>query len=304
MLKDHDPSQLLDPKLLTLFALLYNTRSVTRAAEELNQSQPTVSAWLSRLRELLGDPLFVRTAGGMQPTPRADALMEPVREALQSLRRISAPAQVFVPAEAQRGFLICMTDASHITLLPRLLKRVRREAPRVRLEASPINDQTARDLESGRADLALGIIPGLESGFYQQVFYEQDFVCLVSPKHPVFRSELTLDEYRAAVHVEVLSGKSHALLEEALKAQRIRRDVLLQLPGFLGLATVVAETDLVATVPRQIGETLARQGGLKALPCPVKVPTFTVKQYWHARMHYDPANRWLRGLCASLYMNG
>lgn len=304
MLKDHDPSRLLDPKLLTLFALLYNTRSVTRAAEELNQSQPTISAWLSRLRELLGDPLFVRTAGGMQPTPRADALVEPVREALQSLRRISAPAQVFVPDEAQRGFLVCMTDASHITLLPRLLKRVRREAPRVRLEASPINDQTARDLESGRADLALGIIPGLESGFYQQVFYEQDFVCLVSPTHPDFSRELTLDGYRAAVHVEVLSGKSHALLEEALKAQRVRRDVLLQLPGFLGLATVVAETDLVATVPRQIGETLARQGGLKALPCPVQVPTFTVKQYWHARMHHDPANRWLRGLCASLYMNG
>lgn len=304
MHKDHDPSQLLDPKLLTLFALLYNTRSVTRAAEELNQSQPTISAWLSRLRELLGDPLFVRTAGGMQPTPRADALVEPVREALQSLRRISAPAQVFVPAEAQRGFLVCMTDASHITMLPRLLKRVRREAPRVRLAATPINDQTVRDLESGRADLALGIVPGLESGFYQQVFYEQDFVCLASPAHPEFGRGLTLDGYRAAAHVEVLSGKSHALLEEALKAQRIRRDVLLQLPGFLGLATVVAETDLVATVPRQIGETLARQGGLQVLPCPVKVPSYTVKQYWHARMHHDPANRWLRGVCASLYMNG
>lgn len=304
MLKDHDPSHLLDPKLLTLFALLYNTRSVTRAAEELSQSQPTISAWLGRLRELLGDPLFVRTAGGMQPTPRADALVEPVREVLQGLRRISAPVQDFVPGQVERSFRVCMTDASHITLLPRLLKRVRREAPRVRLEASPINDQTVRELESGQADLALGIIPGLESGFYQQVFYEQDFVCLVSPAHPDIRRVLTLEEYRGAVHVEVLSGKSHSLLEEALKAQRIRRNVLLQLPGFLGLATVVADTDLVATVPRQIGETLARQGGLKLLPCPVKIPTFTVKQYWHARMHHDPANRWLRGLCASLYMNG
>jgi DNA-binding transcriptional LysR family regulator len=301
---DHDPSQLLDPKLLTLFALLYTTRSVTRAAEALDQSQPTVSAWLARLRELLHDPLFVRTAGGMQPTPRAEALVEPVREALQALRRISAPARDFAPAEAQRSFRVCMTDASHITLLPRLLKRVRVEAPRVRLEAAPIDDKTARELESGEADLALGIIPGLESGFYQQVFYEQDFVCLVSPGHPCARGGLTLEQYRGAAHVEVLSGKSHALLEEALKAQRVQREVMLQLPGFLGLATVVADTDLIATVPRQIGETLARHGGLAVLQCPVDVPPFTVKQYWHARMHHDPANRWLRNLCAAMYMNG
>lgn len=303
MIEKHDPSQLLEPKLLTLFAVLYNTRSVTKAAEELDQSQPTISAWLGRLREVLGDPLFVRTASGMQPTPRADSLVEPVREALQNLRRISAQVVDFLPVEAQRSFLICMTDASHITLLPRLLKRVRLEAPKVRLEATPINDLTARDLESGRADLALGIIPGLESGFYQQVFYEQDFVCLVGPHHPLMNG-LSLEAYRSASHVEVLSGKTHALLEEALKVSRVRREILLQLPGFLGLASVVAETDLVATVPRQIGEALAQQGGLKVLRCPVPVPTYTVKQYWHARMHHDQANRWLRSLCASIYMNG
>lgn len=304
MLNDTDAAQLPDPKLLALFLLLHDTRSVTRAAQQLEQSQPTISAWLAKLRELLGDPLFVRTAGGMQPTPRAEALVEPVREALESLRRVSAPARTFVAAEAGRSFRVCMTDASHITLLPRLLGHVRAQAPRVRLDAAPIDDRTAGELEAGRVDLALGIIPGLESGFYQQVFYEQDFVCLASPKHPHVHRRLTLAMYRQAAHVEVLSGKSHALLKEALEAHRVQRDVLLQLPGFLGLATVVAQTDLLATVPRQIGETLARDGGLKVLDCPVPVPTFTVKQYWHARMHHDAANRWLRGVCASLYMGG
>lgn len=304
MLQDHDPSSLLDPKLLTLFELLCSTRSVTRAAEALGQSQPTVSAWLARLRALLQDPLFVRTAHGMQPTPRAEALREPVREALQNLRRISAPADAFDPARARRSFRICMTDASHITLLPRLLRRLRAEAPRIRVDAAPINDHTPHDLEAGRADLALGIVPGLESGFYQQVFYAQDFVCLASPRHAGLQDGLSLERYGAAAHVEVLSGKSHALLEEALKAQRVHREVLLQLPGFLGLATVVADTDLLATVPRQIGETLARQGGLRLLPCPVAVPDFTVKQYWHARAHHDPASRWLRGTCAALYRDG
>lgn len=304
MLDTHDPTELPEPKLLTLFMLLYDLRSVTKAAQELDQSQPTISAWLARLRQLLGDPLFVRTASGMQPTPRAEALVEPVREALQSLRLVSAPARPFDPADAQRQFRIAMTDASHITLLPRLLKHARTQARRMRLDAVPIDDRTAGDLESGRVDLALGIIPGLESGFYQQVFYEQDFVCLVSPQHPRIRQRLTLAMYRDAAHLEVLSGKSHALLKDALSEQRVQRDVLLQLPGFLGLAKVVAQTDLVATVPRQIGEALARDAGLKVLNCPVAIPAFTVKQYWHARVHHDSANRWLRGVCASLYMGG
>lgn len=304
MLGDKDPASLIDGKLLMVFALLYHTRSVTGAAEELGQSQPNISLGLTKLREHFGDPLFVRTGNGMQPTPRADELMELVKEALQSLRRVSAPPRPFVPAEAQRSFRICMTDASHITLLPRLLKHFREVAPRLRLKATPIDDKIADKLESGEADLALGIIPGLESGFYQQTFYEQDFVCLANPEHPVIRKNLSLKAYREAAHVEVLSGKSHALLEAALKAQRIRRDVLLQLPGFLGLATVVAQTDLIATVPRQIGETLARNGGLALLKCPVKVPSFTVKQYWHAHMHHDPANRWLRSVCASIFMRG
>ena len=292
---------LLDVKLLTLFALLYSTRSVTRAAEALDQSQPNVSLWLGKLRAQMKDPLFVRTARGMQPTPRAEALVEPVREALQSLRRVSAPVEPFDPAKARIAYRICMTDGSHVTLLPPLLRHMRRHAPTIRLEATPIGDSTARDLESGRADLALGIVPDLESGFYQQAFYDQDFICLVSPHHALLGTSMTLADYRAAAHVEALSGKSHALLAEALAQHRIDRDVLLQLPGFLGLASVIAETDLVATVPREIGETLARNGGLRVLKCPFQPPSFTVKQYWHVRMHHDPAHRWLRGVCASIY---
>lgn len=301
---DNDVSVLLDGKLLLLFSLLYQLRSVTRAADTLGQSQPNISAGLTRLREHFGDPLFVRSGNAMQPTPRTETLIGPVNEALQSLRKVSQPAQAFVPAQARQSLRVCMTDASHITLLPRLLAHLRQHAPHIRLETTPIDEGIARRLASGEADLALGIIPGLESGFYQQTFYKQDFVCLVNPGHPKIRDQLTLKAYREAVHVEVLSGFSHNLLEDALKKQRVRREVLLRIPGFLGLATVVRETDLVATVPRQIGETLARTGGLALFKCPVKVPTFTVKQYWHARLHHDPAHRWLRGVCAGIFMSG
>lgn len=295
-------ASLLDVKLLRLFDLLYSTGSVTRAAEQLGQSQPTVSIWLARLRETLHDPLFVRTPAGMQPTPRADALIGTAREALDSLRRLAEWQPEFAPAESQRAFRICMTDASHVTLLPQLLAHVRAVAPQVRLVAARIDTDTARALQAGEADLALGLIPDLESGFYQQALYEQDWVCLANPRHPRIGKSLGLKAYKDEAHIGIVYGTGHRLLDAALKDEQVERRILLELPGFLGLQAIVSTTDLIATLPRQIGETLARFGGLAVFPCPVPIPTFTVKQHWHARYHHDAANRWLRGVCAGLFM--
>lgn len=301
---DIDLTQLPDPKLLQFFDVLYRTRHVTRAAEQLGQSQPTVSIWLARLREQLRDPLFVRTPAGMQPTPRADALIGQAREILEALRRLSAWEADFVPATAQRRLRICMTDASHVTLLPRLLAHVRAVAPQVRLEAARIDGNTAQALESGEADLAVGYAPWLESGIYQQTLYPQDWVCLANPAHPRIGKALELDTYMAEAHISVAAGTGYQLLEGALSTRRLRRRVLLELPGFLGLAPIVSTTDLIVTLPRHIGETLAHMGSLRVLPCPFEVPPFDVKQHWHARYHQDAGNRWLRGVMASLFLRG
>ena len=287
--------------LLVLFDEIYQTQSVTRAAEKLDLSQPTVSVWLAKLRRTLGDPLFVRTAGGMKPTPRAEALIGPARDALALLRGISGQPPAFDPAAARRVFRLCMTDASHITLLPRLLAHLRDIAPGVGLAVAPIDAATAHALESGDADLALGFVAGLESGFHEQALYTQDFVCLVSAHHPRLRDTLTLRDYRQEAHVAVLSSTSYPMVNAALKRLKIIRHVHLELPGFLGLAAIVSSTDLIATVPRTIGETLARAGEVRVLPCPVKLPTFSVKQYWHARFHHEPGHRWLRARCAQLF---
>jgi DNA-binding transcriptional LysR family regulator len=293
-----DGPELLDTKLLRLLDLLYSTGSVTRAAELLGQSQPTVSIWLGRLREVLKDPLFVRTPNGMQPTPRAQALM-----ALAALRQISEWQPDFDPATACRKFRICMTDASHITLLPQLLAHVRSVAPQVALEAARIDANTARLLTSGEADLALGLIPELETGFYQQSLFEQQWVCLANARHPRIQQTLTVAQYEAEAHAVITSGTGSSLLASALKRHHIERKVLLEMPGFLGLPAILSTTDLIATLPRQIGETLARVAGLAVLPCPLAVPSFMVKQHWHERFQHDPANRWLRGVCASLFLS-
>jgi len=291
-----------DVNLLRLFDLLYSTHSVTRSAEQLSLSQPTVSIWLAKLRKQLNDPLFVRTAAGMQPTPRADELIGPAREALEALRSLTSRGATFDPGTSTRRFRICMTDASHVTLLPRLLAHVRALAPGVSLEARRIDEQTAQALQAGDADLALGFVPWLESGFYQQTLFPQGWVCLSNPQHPRVGRLLTLRQYKEEAHIGIVAGTGAQLLTDALERHGIARRVVLELPGFLGLAAIVSTTDLIATLPQHIGETLAAASSVKVHACPVAVPGFTVKQHWHARYHHEPGNRWLRGVVATLFL--
>lgn len=295
-------TSLLDVNLLQLLVVLYGTRSVTRAAEQLNMAQPTVSIWLGRLRQQLNDPLFVRTPSGMQPTPVADALISHAREALESLHRISHWDAKFDPATAERRFCICMSDVANITLLPRILAHVRSIAPHIRLKARSIDKQTSQIMESGEADLAIGLLSELGKGFYQQSLYAQDWVCLASPRHPRIKETLTQANYEQEAHVNVIPGTGHRMLSAALESKGIHRRVELELPGYLGLSVIVGSTDLLVTLPRQMGETLAGLGELKVYPCPFFIPSFTVKQHWHARVHHDAGNRWLRNICAELFL--
>ena len=301
-------------KHLALLEALYATRSVTRAAEALGQSQPAVSIWLAKLRAHWGDPLFVRTATGMWPTPRMDALMPAVKEVLAGCRRLSESHAPFEPANSERRFVICMTDASHITLLPRLLARVRALAPGITLSAGRIDAALPADLQSGAADLALGYLPSLDAGMYQQALFDQDWICLANAHHARIRSDSSPDwslaAYQREGHIGINAGTGYHLMDETVRRLRVDRRIQLELPGFLGLAAIISTCDLVATLPRQIGETLVRSSGegpgkrplLRALPCPFDIPPFTVKQYWHARYHHDSANQWLRRQCADLFM--
>jgi DNA-binding transcriptional LysR family regulator len=302
MTKNHPDDQLLDAKLLRLFDVLYTTGSVTKAAEQLGQSQPTVSIWLGKLRQALDDPLFVRTSDRMAPTPRATELIAPARQALQALRQLSVGRGEFDPALVERRFRICMTDASHVTLLPHILAHVRALAPGITLEAATIDGNTARALQNGDADLAIGFLPWLEAGFYQQSLYPQDWVCLANAQHPRIGDNLSLQAYRQEAHIAITHGTGAQLLQQALERAGVPRRVVLELPGFLGLQTIVSTTDLLATLPRHIGQTLANRAGMRVHTCPVPVPSFVVKQHWHARFHQDAANRWLRGLCAKLFL--
>src|SRR3954469_13870623 len=228
---DRDKTTLLDPRLLRLFDALFTTGSVTKAAEKLGQSQPTISIWLARLRKELDDPLFIRSAEGMLPTSRAEALIGTARQALEMLRRLAELRTDFDPATAKRRFSICMTDGSHVTLLPSILAHVRRSAPGVRIEVPQIGADTPRMLQSGEADLALGYITDLDAGHFQQALFPQDWVCLTNRQHPRIGSQLTLKDFKREAHVMNRSGTGHQLLATALQEQRIALNIALELPG-------------------------------------------------------------------------
>lgn len=294
----------MDTKLLAIFDEVYKTRSVSRAGEHLGLPQTSVSLALGRLRKLFGDPLFVRTAEGMLPTPHAETLIQPFRQALAILRTATQQQVVFDPPRSERTFRISMTDISHLQFLPGLMNRLNALAPTIRVEVMRISTDTPKQLESGEADLAVGYMPELEAGFYQQRLFHQGFACVVRQDHPRVDRRMTVSLFKREKHVAITAaGTGHDLLERELERRRVKRNVALSLPTLPGLGNLLANTDLIATVPERVAQMLMGIASVKALAPPFPLPTFSIKQHWHERYHQDPANRWLRSVIADLFLD-
>ncbi len=294
----------IDIRILSVFDEIYRSRSVTAAAEALDLGQPAVSVALSKLRHHFGDPLFVRTSKGMEPTPYAEGLARPVQHVLEALELVLSYSNHFDPATSERTFRISMTDISQLALLPRLWEKLREAAPGIRIEVLPIKPETGHMLESGEADLAIGHMPQLDAGFYQQLLFNQSFVCVVGKHHPRIRDHLDLAQYEAEDHaVVVASGVVPAIISREIARQGIKRRVALEIPNFFGAAFVVEHTDLLVTIPQRLGEVLAGRGSFQIFPVPFPLPEYSVKQYWHERYHHDEGNRWLRRTLTNLLVN-
>lgn len=294
-----------DLELLLIFDEIYKTRNVTRSATNLGLPQSTVSIGLARLRGHFNDHLFSRTANGMEPTPRAQNAIVDVRQSIQALQHALAEQAVFEPENSQREFRICMTDISEVVLLPQLLNHLKEVGPGIRLYVSKISIGSPAELADGSVDLAVGFMPHLEAGFYQQTLFKQYFTCLVSAHHPRISEELALDTLQRETHVVVrTSGTGHAIVDKVLAKEGVQRNIALQLPSFLGVARIIAETDMIAIVPHRYAAVMAGREQVRLLPVPIKLPSFSVKQHWHERYHADASNRWLRQVMAQLFSGG
>jgi DNA-binding transcriptional LysR family regulator len=293
----------MDMKLLAVFDEIYKTRSVSRAGENLGMAQTSVSLALARLRHIFDDPLFVRTGEGMLPTPRTAALVPQLRAALELLQAATRQQAQFDPASSSRTFHIAMTDISHLEFLPKLLNKVTNAAPDVHIEVLRITPETAKLLESGEADLAIGYMPELESGFYQQKLFDDGFACVVGQQHRQVKQRMTEKMFSNARHVKLAApGTGNEIVEQELKRRGVQRKVTLTLPTLPGVGNLLANTELIATVPQRVAHTLVKIADVKALAPPYAFPEFSIKQHWHERYQHDPANRWLRSTVAELFL--
>ncbi len=288
----------LNLNLLPVLDALLTERSVSRAGARLGLSQPAVSNALAQLRALLGDPLLVRRANGMMPTERALALAQPVRAALLAIEQSLAPPPAFDPATARRDFVIVTNDFVAFVLLPRLLARLQREAPGVRLHVRAFQEHVVSpDLARGEADLALGFSLRLPAGHHASDLFADRFVFVARKGHPQVRGRITLAAYTKLAHVLVShEPNARGVVDDALALRGLSRQVALRLSHFLLVPHVLAATDYVAALSEPVARPFARTLPLQILKMPLEVPSGTVRLLWHDRTHASAPHDWLRGV--------
>jgi DNA-binding transcriptional LysR family regulator len=293
----------IDLNLLRVFDAVLRERGVTPAAARLGLTQPAVSNALARLRALFGDALFVRTPGGMDATPFARGVAEPVRQALALLESALAHGPGFEPATSTRAFRFYMSDLGQVEFLPALVERVQRAAPGVRLEAVAADPEHIGDaLGAGALDLAVGFLPALGPPVERRALFRDPYVCLMRADHPAVGRKLTRKQFVEASHVLVTyRGGGHRVIEEALERAGVARRIALRVPHFTVVPMVLERTDLILTLPARVARVFERRGRFKSLPPPVPMPVAEVAVHWHERFEADPGNRWLREQVVQLF---
>ncbi len=294
----------LDLNLLRVLDAVMAEGSLTRAASVLAMTQPAVSHALRRLREAVGDELFVRTAHGMKPTPQAEALWPQVRQALAALRQALAPAD-FDPRRDAVQLRIAMADATAAMLAPGLVQGIELEQALVNLRLLPLTTRDPRRLlDVGDADLAVGFFPevitaivaeGNDSHLRHARLYSTRYVCVMRRGHPLADVELTLDTYCAAHHLLVsFSGRPHGFIDQALAAMGRQRRIVLTVNQFFTAGRVVANSDLLTVLPETFVPATGFGPDIVMRELPFAVGLVHVEMIWHLRHDAAPEHRWLR----------
>jgi len=285
-----------DLNLMRVFLTVLHERSVTRAAQRLNLTQPAVSYALARLREQFDDPLFVRTTTGMQPTPVAFALADPIERGMNSFAEAVSLRQQFAPATSTRRFRLSMSDIGEMVFLPPLMERVHALAPRLQVEVLEVAlEQVPQALKEGEVDLAIGNLAGVGRHTCHADLFSERYVCMGRRGHPVLSAGLTRGQFKRLDHILVASRASaHRLLNDVLSEAGMHRQPYLTLPHFSAAAEIVRRTDLTVTLPYRAAIWFNRDNAFAIRPLPIALPPLSVTVHWHARFESDPGTMWLR----------
>jgi DNA-binding transcriptional LysR family regulator len=297
-----EPSSI-DLNLLSVFQEVYRERQISAAARRLGLTQSAVSNALARLRRTFGDELFVRTAHGMQPTPLAQQMAEPIGAAMAQVALALSQRSRFDPATSARRFTLAMTDVGEVYFMPVLIERCRTVAPNVEIASLRANGLTLKDdMETGRVDLAIGAFEDVSDALYHRALFRQPFVSMFRKDHPLAKGKVDLERFVAAPHLIVDAAQSpydriNGLLEKA----GVTAGARFRVPHFTAVPYIVSTSELVVTVPQKLAESAASPFGLKWIEPPLALPTLQTNVFWHRRFNHDPGIQWLRGLIADVF---
>jgi DNA-binding transcriptional LysR family regulator len=283
----------IDLKLLVVFDAVMGEHSVTRAAQRLGMSQPAMSNALNRLRYLLKDQLFLRTAEGMRPTVRARELGPPITQALKQIQAALEPA-TFAPSDAGSDFRLTLSDHATVVVLPRLLPLLQKAAPQVRLRILPKRNSAIEDqLDSGDVDFAVGIIPKLPRRFDRQELYQDEYVCMMHRGHPLAGRPITRAQFVAAEHLALRPLDSVSVVDQCLKRHKVGRKVVLNVTQYLAVPNTIRKRNLVACMLRTVAEHFAGDEFYLS-PMPFDLEPMKISLVWSRARTHHAANAWLR----------
>ena len=293
----------IDLNLLIVFQQQLQERKVSEVAKTLRRSQPAVSNALHRLRQIFDDPLFVRTREGMQPTPFARRMAEPITIALSNISAAVNCLERFDQQTSKRHFVIATTELGEIDLIPPLANKCSKVAPRIRI--STLRESSidlVREMEAGRVDLALGAFEDISTSFHRRRLFRQSYVTMFRAGHALGCGEVTLEKFLSVGHILVsnVSG-SYDRVNRCLRRAGITASVVLQVPHFTAVPYLVKATDCVATVPIRFAQIVAAPFGLEFISSPLRLPSLDISVLWHPRFNHDEGNKWLRDLIIDLF---
>jgi DNA-binding transcriptional LysR family regulator len=297
-----DPHSI-DLNLLSVFQEVYRERQISSAARRLGLTQSAVSNALARLRRTFDDELFVRTTHGMQPTPFAEQVAEPIGAALAQVALALNHKSGFDPATSKRRFTLAMSDVGEVYFMPVLIERCQQLAPQVQVSSVRAGGVDVKEaMETGRVDLAIGAFDDVSEALYQRQLFRQRFVSMFRKGHPLGSGPVDLERFAAARHLIVDASESpYDRINQLFDKAGIGAAARFRVPHFTAVPYIVSGSELVVTVPQKLAERAAVPFGLEWIDPPLPLPTLQTNVFWHRRFNQDPGNQWLRALLADVF---
>ncbi len=298
----------IDLNLLIYLDVLLREKNVTRAAGQLNITQPAMSNGLKRLRSLFNDPILVRTSDGMVPTERARSLGPAIRKILLDLEETLQNEEDFAEQTSQRVFRVMASDYAASTLIPPLLKLLNKKAPHIIIDIMTPSDVTFHDVEAGKIDMAINRFEELPQSFHQKTIWKDTFSCIVGTKNPIINN-FDINNYLAADHVwvaktgfgvgvgmDTTNNTSLGWVDEALSKLSRKRNIKAFTRNYHVAMQIALESDLVATLPTRSAMIHKDDNKFKVLPPPFEIPAMELKMIWSPLLHHDASHIWFRQL--------